>query len=163
MSDANPNDVESAAKSSDAELEVATPPAPTTSSWATAGVLALVVLLVILSLMMNGYLWYMLQKVQTTQHAPTQPDPELWTLKTQVQGLSNDLAELRKAIEVQENEQQALRSEWEKAQKEQASAQQQWQAQIEQQYKQLQQRQRQAQPQPQQQPQQQRPSNPVTW
>ncbi len=113
-------------------------------------------LLIILSLISNGYLWHLWRQDQAVQQALTQLRPELLELKTQVQTLSSDLDQLKKAVEFYHAAQETLRQDLGKLREHQNT----YQHSLQQQ---LQKQQAQSVQQQQQQQQQRQRRNPVTW
>ena len=126
-------------------------PAPQTRPGANTVLAVLGGLLIILSLISNGYLWHLWRQDQAVQHALAQLRPELLELKNQVQSLSSDLDQLKKTVESYHTAQEALRQDLGKLREQQNTDRHWLQQQLQKQQAQSVQQQRQQQ------------RNPVTW
>lgn len=83
-------------------------PAPQAANPFIKGLVLASSLLVILSIVSNGYLWHLWRQDQAIQQVLTQPNPELQALKIQVQALSGDLDQVKKTVELYQAANEAL-------------------------------------------------------
>lgn len=95
-------------ENSDHAASKITAPAPTTANSLMSGLLLVGLVLILLSIVSNGYLWHLWRQGQIQQARP-QFNPELHTLKTQIQALSGDLAQIKNAVELYKAENEAIR------------------------------------------------------